>query len=50
MSIKKLQNIFQKLSKNYVIKLIIITVLLLLIAFAMLESKNSEIAFVYNNF
>lgn len=50
MLISKLQSIIQKASKNYIVKLVILTALILLIIFAMLESKNSEIPFVYNNF
>lgn len=50
MLMKKLQSIMGKLSKNYMAKLTVLTLFLLLIVIAMLESKTSEIPFVYNNF
>lgn len=50
MLISKLQNIIQKASKNYMVKLLVISALLVLIVIAMLESKTVEIPFVYNNF
>lgn len=50
MLIKKFLSIIHKADKNYIVRLVIFTALLLLIVVAMLESKNSEISFVYNNF
>lgn len=50
MLINKLQNITHKVYRSYIFKLIIITLFLLLTAFAMLEHKGGEIEFIYNNF
>ena len=50
MLMKKLQNIIRSVVNNYIVQLISITVILLLIIFLMLETKQGNISFVYNNF
>lgn len=47
---KKLQSIFLKVAHNYFVQLIVITLLILLMAFNLLNSKGEEITFIYNNF
>lgn len=46
----KLLNIFHKICKSYIFKLIIVTIVSLAVLLAFLESKSGEISFVYNNF
>lgn len=50
MLMNRLQNIFQRLIHNYFVQLIGLTVIILLIVFSLLESKEGEITFIYNNF
>ena len=50
MLIEKLQSIIHKVGESYIFKLLLIMLGILLVIFAMLESQDGKITFVYNNF
>jgi len=47
---KKLQNFIHKIKNNYFFQLLVITLTLIVAVFKILESTDTDIAFIYNNF
>lgn len=50
MSMSRLPNILKKLLSSYFFKLLFVSIVVFVMVFCMLESKDGDISFVYNNF